>query len=203
MRTEIVTEAVNPAINLAGVKLYAFKNTDAYDAKIESLILPATKYVERYTGRKLINQELSIWLDRDEYVDRLTAYKNSITLSTLNVSLINSVTLYDSDNATSTVTSTDYRLSGDTKSASSKLVYNENSSISTYNLRAVDGVLINVTAGYGLTSDDVPTMLTQSLAVLIDHWINFGMKSSKDSLHDVTSSFNALISPYASTEGYF
>lgn len=203
MRTEIVTEAVNPATDLAGIKLYSFKNTNAYDSKIESLIAPAEKYLERYTGRKLITQTVRIWLDRDEYADKLIAYKNSITLSTFNASVINSVTLYDSDNTASIVDSSDYRLSGDTLSAVSKLVYNENTSISTYNLRLVDGVAIEITCGYGLTSDDIPTMLTQSLSVIIDHWVSFGTKSSTETLHDVTSSFTALIQPFASTENYF
>lgn len=203
MRTEIVTPAVNPATDLAEIKLYAFKNTNTFDAKIESLIPAATKYLERYTGRKLITQTVIIWLDRDEYIDRLTAYKNTITLSTFNASVIHSVTLYDSNNIASIVDSSDYRLSGNTLSAVNKMVFNDNTSISTSNLRIVDSVSIELKAGYGLTSEDIPTMLTQALSVIIDHWTSFGSKSSKENLHDVTSSFSALIQPFSSTEGYF
>lgn len=203
MRLQLVTPPVNPAITLAEIKLYAFKNTDAFDAKIQSLIAPATHYLERYIGRKLITQSWQVWMDRDEYADRLIAYKNSITLSTLNVAEITSVTLYDSNNVTSIVDSADYRLSGDTLSASSKLVFNDHTSISTSNLRLVDSVVVDVITGYGLTSEDVPDMLTQAVAVLINHWVSFGTKSSKDLLHDVTSSFTALIIPFSSTEAYF
>lgn len=203
MRTELTTAPINPATTLAGIKLYSFKNTDAYDAKISSLIETATKYVERYTGRRLINQTLTIWLDREEYADRLRAYQNTITLSTLNVSAINSLTLYAPDNSTSVVTASDYRLSGGILSASNRLSFNDQSSVSTSNLRSTDSVAIEVVTGYGATTEDVPDMLVQSMSVIIDHWVNFGSKASKDTLHEVTSNFNALISPYSSTEGYF
>ncbi len=202
MRIELTTSPANPAATLAGVKLYSFKNTDAFDSKISSLIEPATKYVERYTGRKLINQTWTIWMDRDEYIDRLTAYKNTIMLSTLNVSAINSVTLYAPDNSTSVVTASDYRLSGGVLSAGNRLAFNDQSTISTSNLRNVDSVAIEVTTGYGATSTDIPEPLTQALSVIIDHWVSFGMKSSKDALHEVPSSFKALIMPYMSTEGF-
>ena len=203
MRIELTTAPVNPAATLAGVKLYSFKNTDAFDNKITSLIEPATKYVERYSGRKLINQTWTIWMDREEYIDRLAAYKNSINLYTLNVSAINSVTLYAPDNSTTVVDASDYRLSGSTLSAVNKLVYNDQTAPTTSNLRAVDSVAIEVVTGYGSTSDIIPEPLTQAMSVIIDHWVSFGSKSSKENLHDVPSSFKALLFPYSSTEGYF
>lgn len=203
MRIELTTSPVNPAATLAGVKLYSFKNTDVFDAKISSLINPATQYVERYTGRRLINQTITIWMDRVEYDDRLRAYSNTITLSTLNVSAINSLTLYALDNSTSVVSASDYRLSGGILSASNRLSFNDQTSISTSNLRITDSVAIEVVAGYGAIDTDMPPLITQAISIIIDHWISFGSKSSKENLHDVPSSFKAIIAPYASTEGYF
>ena len=202
MRIELTTAPANPAATLAGVKLYSFKNTTAFDAKITSLIEPATKYIERYTGRKLINQTWTIWMDREEYTDRLRAYLNTITLSTLNVSAINSLTLYAPDNSTSVVTASDYRLSGGILSASNRLSFNDQAPVSTSNLRSTDSVAIEVITGYGATDTDIPEMLTQAMSTMIDHWVNFGSKSSKEALHEVTSNFRALIAPYTSTEAY-
>jgi uncharacterized phiE125 gp8 family phage protein len=125
MRVEIVTAAASPAITLSDVKVYAFMNTDAYDNKINSLIEPATKYLERHIGRKLIDQVYDIWYDREEYQNRLDAYSNSISLYTFNVSSITSVTNYDPTNTSSVVTASDYRLSGNTLSAECNLVYND------------------------------------------------------------------------------
>jgi uncharacterized phiE125 gp8 family phage protein len=203
MRIELTTSPVNPAATLAGIKLFSFKNTDAFDAKISSLIAPATQYVERYTGRRLINQTVTIWMDRNEYADRLRAYLNTITLSTLNVSAINSLTLYAPDNSTSVVTASDYRLSGGILSASNRLSFNDQASISTSNLRNTDSVAIEVITGYGAADTDMPPLITQAMSIIIDHWVSFGTKSSKENLHDVPSSFKAIIAPFASTEAYF
>ena len=202
MRIELTTVPAASATTLADVKLYSFINTNSYDAKLESLIDPATLYLERYTGRKLINQTWTIWLDRNEYADRLRAYANTITLSSLNVSAINSVTLYAPDNSTSVVTASDYRLSGGILSASNRLAFNDNVSISASNIRQTDSVAIEVSTGYGVASTDVPKPIHQALSVLINHWKDFGMKSSKESLHEVPSSFVALIRPYMSMEAF-
>ncbi len=202
MRIELTTAPIAPATTLADVKLYSFINTGQYDAKLESLILPATLYLERYTGRKLIDQTWTIWEDRNDYVDRLRAYANTITLSTLNVSAINSVTLYAPDNSTSVVDSADYRLSGGIQSAANRLAYNDYTSITTTNLRTNDSVAIEVATGYGAASTDIPAPIHQALSVLITHWKDFGMKSSKEVLHNVPSSFIALVRPYMSMEAF-
>lgn len=203
MRIELTTGPLAPATTLADIKLFAFMNTGSYDAKIESLILPATLYLEKYTGRKLINQTVTIWEDRDDYIDRLRAYANTITLSTLNVSVINSATLYAPDNSTSVIDSADYRLSGGILSAANRLAFNDNTPITTTNLRTNDTVAIEVVTGYGIASTDIPAPIHQALSVLIDHWVKFGMKSSSSELHEVPSSFRALILPYMSTEAFF
>jgi len=203
MRIELTTSPVNPAATLAGVKLYSFKNTDVFDAKISSLIESATKYVEKYTGRKLIDQTWTIWIDREEYNDRLIAYLNTITLSTLNVSAINSLTLYAPNNTSSIISASDYRLSGGILSASNRLSFNDQFSAKTSNLRLTDSVAIEVVTGYGSTDTDIPALLTQAMSIMIDHWVAFGSKSSKEALHEVTSNFKAIIAPYTSTENYF
>jgi uncharacterized phiE125 gp8 family phage protein len=202
MRIELTASPNSPATTLADVKLYSFTNTGAYDPKFESLIEPATNYLERYTGRKLVNQTWTIWLDRNEYADRLRAYANTITLSSLNVSAINSVTLYAPDNSSSVVSAADYRLSGGILSASNRLAFNDNVSISTNNVRQTDSVAIEVSTGYGAASTDIPKPIHQALSVLISHWKDFGMKSSKEALHDVPSSFVALVRPYMSMEAF-
>ena len=134
--------------------------------------------------------------------ESIRAYADTITLSSLNVSAINSVTLYAPDNSTSVVTASDYRLSGGLLSAANRLAYNDLVSITTTNLRTNDSIAVEVATGYGAASTDVPKPIHQALSVLIDHWVKFGMKSSKESLHEVPSSFVALIRPYMSMEAF-
>ena len=202
MRIELVTPPANPAITLSDVKIYAFMNTSSFDTKISSLIQPATDYLEKHIGRRLIDQTLDIFMDRDEYTDRLIAYKNTITLYSLNVSSIVSLKTFDSLNASSTVTASDYRLSGNESSAESRLAFNDNVSIQTTNLRTVDSVAIQVIAGYGASSTFIPTPLIQALSVLIEHWVRDGQKASMTGRSEIPTNYLNLISPYMSMEGY-
>ena len=202
MRIELVTPPANPAITLSDVKIYAYMNTTAFDTKIESLIQPATDYLEKHIGRRLIEQTWDIIMDRDEYIDRLIAYKNTITLYSLNVSSIVSLKTFDDSNTESTVTASDYRLSGNEFSAESRLAFNENISIDTTNLRPVDSVSIQVVSGFGINSTFIPSPLIQALAVLIEHWIRDGQKASMTGRSEIPTNYLNLISPYMSMEGY-
>ena len=98
MRVELITAPANPATTLSDVKTYAFMNTSGYDTKINSLIEPATKYLENHIGRKLITQTLDIFYDADEYKSRLNAYNDSLVLYTFNVQSITEASTYDEDN---------------------------------------------------------------------------------------------------------
>ena len=71
MRLELKTAAGAAAMTRADVKTYAFMNTTKFDSQIDALLTPCTEELERYIGRKLINQSWYIYLDRAEYYDRL------------------------------------------------------------------------------------------------------------------------------------
>ncbi len=204
MRIELKTAPlVSPAITLADVKTYAFKNTSAYDDKINSLLLPEQQYLEEYIGRKLISQSWYIYLDAVDYADKLLAYNNTITLSTFNVSAITEVTKFDQLNDPTVEASSNYRLSGNEFSDVSMLAYNDTYSPTMNNLRRVDAVRIEVIAGYGLLAADIPLSVLQALSVQIDQKVRFGNKITEDSNNSMNENYQTLLMPWRSVENWY
>jgi uncharacterized phiE125 gp8 family phage protein len=203
MRLELKTPPAAVAIERDDVKTYAKMNTTKQDDLIDALLVPCTEELERYTGRKMISQSWYIYLDANEYYPRLDAYLNTITLSTLNVSAITEVLTYNIDNTSNTVTSSDYRLSGNEFSGISKLVFNDNTPPVLRNLRNVDSVRIEVVAGYGSAKTDIPDPLFTALKMLVEHRVKYGQKASEVKLYEDGSNYLAMLQGYRSVEGWF
>lgn len=203
MRLELKTAPAAVAIERDDVKTYSFMNTTKYDSLIDSLLVPCTEEIERYTGRRLINQSWYIYLDAREYYNRLDAYLNSITLSTLNVSAITEVLTYSKANASTVLTSSDYRLAGNAFSGISKLVFNDNTPPQYLDLRGTDSVRIEVVAGYGATKAAIPDPLSTALKMLIEHRVKYGDKETQNKLYADESNYLAALQGYRSVENWF
>ena len=203
MRIELKTGPGVTALTVAGVKLQAFINTTELDAMITAEIDKAIAYTEQYTGRRLIDQSIYIYYDRDEYADRMRAYKNSLLLSSLNVSAITEVLTYDELNASTAVTSTDYRLSGTPLSAESNLVFNETTTASLTNIRQVDGVRVEVVAGYGAAAANVPGTIIYAANQLVAYWVQNGNLASTENREEQLITFRGVLLQYMSPEQMF
>ncbi|MCM8527310.1 MAG: hypothetical protein NE327_12390 [Lentisphaeraceae bacterium] len=203
MRVELKTPPAEAAMTLADVKTYGDFKTTAQDAKITALITPSTEYIERVLGRKLINQSWYIYLDNEEYHNRLDAYRNSIHLYSFNVSSITEVNKYDLENSATVISSSDYRLSGNALSAVSKLVFNDTAIPVQESLRIVDSIRIEVVAGYGAAQSDIPDAIQVAHKMLIEYWVKYGMKVNKQNLYDTPTGFHAILQPYKSVEQMF
>lgn len=203
MRIELKTGPEIVALTVAGVKQQAFMNSDKLDSMITAEINTTIEYSENYTGRRLIDQSVYIYYDREEYTDRLRAYKNKLILSTLNVSAITEVLTYDRNNTSTIVTASDYRLSGNVLSAESNLVYNETVNPGLTNLRQVDAVRVEVVAGYGLTVADVPSNIIYAANQLVAYKVQNGNLASTDNMNEMMIGFRASLLRYMSPEQMF
>ena len=203
MRIELKTAPAVAALTVAGVKQQAFMNTTEYDTMITAEIDKAIAYTEQYTGRRLIDQSIYIYYDRDEYADRMRAYKNSLLLSSLNVSAITEVLTYDRSNNSTAVTSTDYRLSGNVLSAESNLVFNETTPASLTNIRQVDGVRVEVVAGYGAAAANVPGTIIYAANQLVAYWVKNGNLASTENMEEQLITFRGVLLQYMSPEQMF
>ena len=204
MRLELKTAPASVAIERQDVKDHDFINNNTmFDTQIDSKMVACTLELERLMGRCFINQSWYIYLDRDEYYDKLIAYKNTITLSTLNVSSITEVTKYQMDNTTSVVTSSNYRLSGNETTPTSKLAFNDDTPPTYENLRMVDAVRIEVVAGYGAAKTDIPKPVFNALATLCAHRVAFPQMAGKEDIKTLMQNLHPEIFSYRSVEAYF
>lgn len=203
MRVELKTVPAAASMTLADVKEYGDFKTTAQDDKITALLTPATEYIERVIGRKLINQSWYIYLDQDEYYNRLQAYCNSITLYSFNVSSITEVNKYDIENNATVISSSNYRLSGNALSAINKMVFNDNTLPTVESLRSVDSIRIEVVTGYGAAQSNIPEPIQVAHKMLVEYWVKYGMRVNKQKLYDVPTGFDAILSPYKSVEQIF
>lgn len=203
MRIELKTGPGVTALTVAGVKQQAFMNSDKLDSMITAEINTTIEYSENYTGRRLIDQSIYIYYDREEYADRLRAYDNKLILSTLNVSAITEVLTYDRNNTSTIVTASDYRLSGTPLSAESNLVFNDDTPASLTNLRQVDAVRVEVIAGYGAAAVNVPSNIIYAANQLVAYKVQNGNLASTDNMNEMMVGFRAALLQYMSPEQMF
>ena len=204
MRLELKTAPASSAVQRDEVKTQRYiNNTDKEDQQIDLLLESCTKELESFLGRKLINQSWYIYFDRPEYYDRLKADKNSLVLSTLNVSSITEVLKYQRDNSSSAITSSNYRLSGGANSSICRMVFNDDNPPTYENLRLVDAVRIEVVAGYGADREDIPEPIRSALRQLVAHRVEFPNLVSRESVSKIMMNVGPEIMQYRSVENWF
>lgn len=203
MRIEIKTAPANPATSLASITSQGFINTTKLDTMISNYIPSATTYVEHYTGRKLIDQVVYLYFDRDEYFNRLAARNNSILLSTLNVNSIVEVTEFDIENNSTVLNSANYRLSGNNLSSANYLVFNDTYTPVNNNYRTIDAIRIELNVGYGSAEANLPEQILVALNQLIAYWAKNGDYATSDQKKKTPIGFEQALRPFTSTEMYF
>lgn len=201
MRIELKTPPSSEAMNLQDTKTQGKFKGSSQNERITEFIAPATKYIENFTGRRLIDQTWYVYFDKDEYKSLMGNFfsqscSKKIPLSSLNVSSIVEVTQFDDENTGTVITSSNYFLSGNQHSEECLLVFNEDNDVVYNDLRKVDCIRIEVIAGYGDKQEDVPATIQVALKQLIDYWIKYTNRSNEGQERDVPIGFHAMLSPF-------
>ncbi|NJM34940.1 MAG: hypothetical protein HC850_09820 [Rhodomicrobium sp.] len=147
-------------ITLEEAKLHCRVDGDAEDMLIASLILAARLHVERSLDLALISQNWSLYLDRwpdAPYVE----------LPLAPLIGIDAVRLYSPSD--SYMTLDPGLFIADKASRRPRLALN-NGQVWTVPGRAVNGIEIAFTAGFGETADDIPMPLRLAVRMLVAHW---------------------------------
>lgn len=185
MRKEIAVEPVNPSLTLDDVKSYGNMNTDKEDYRITPLLPVATDYVENYTGKALIEQTFNIYYDSFEL-------RNRMKLCSLNVTSIESVTLYDCEGNTTVLDPSNYRLSGKKECW---LVFDNGCSYGS--LRQIDAVMIQVKAGFGLLKTDIPDTLRTAMNMMVMHWFRNNGAIADGNTKNIPHNVKTMLTPFA------
>ncbi len=180
----IVGPALEP-VSLEDVKAHLRIDDDAGDDWLGAAITAARIHVETTIRRVLIAQTWRIYRD-DWPATRIVAIRVTPLIS------IDEVTVYDADGEPVTVPEEDYEV--DAVSAPARLVLKAGASAPG---RAVNGIEIDVTAGYGVSSVDVPGPLRQAVLATVAHWHEHrGAIGGEPGGGAVPAGVEALIAPY-------
>ena len=162
--------------------------TDDDDTYIDGLILAARNWAEDDTGRALITQTWTRYLND-------WPGGNCIDLPFGSLQSVASVKYQDADDAQQTLSSDDYIVS--TSETIGKIVLKSDEDWPTLRDDLVDAVQIEFTAGYGDAATDVPQIIRNAMLLMIGHWYeNRESTIAGMSINEVPMSTNAMLSKY-------
>jgi len=180
----ITPPAIEPVL-LADAKAYLRVDGDEEDDFINAAISAARVHVETLTRRMLIEQSWRVYLD---------AWPRTrvVTIPVAPLIAVESVIIYDRNGEPATVSTEDYQV--DAISVPGRLILY---AIVPLAERTINGIEIDVTAGYGASSVDVPSPLRRAMMMLIAHWFEHRGVVGHDMAADMPpQGFEALIAPY-------
>ena len=173
-------------ITLADAKLYLRVEHDDDDDLIAALIAGSRIHVEARTRRALITQSWRLVRD---------AWPASGRLEILPVPLasLTAARIYLADGSTQSIDPSAFIID---KSAAPALLAFGNGAPPAPG-RALAGIEIDVTVGYGAAGTNVPEALRQAIRLLVAHWYeNRGVAAIGETVAPLPASVEALIAPY-------
>jgi len=178
-----VEPAADP-VTLAEVKAHLRIGHDSEDVLLAGLIRAATAEVESRTGLALIEQSWRLTLDA-------VPASGLIRLRRHPVREVLSVTIYGPDGEAMLVDPVRYQ--ADLSSRPARLLIVE----PTRPVRAMNGIEVDFTAGFGEAGTDVPDLLKRAILVLVAHWFEFrAVYRSEDQPVSEPPGFARLIAAY-------
>ena len=185
MTAALITPPTIEPVSLDDTKAHLRLDTDDDDALLTAAIVSARIHVEAATRRALIEQGWRVYLD---------AWPQSriVRLPIAPLISVDMVTVYDQAGDPQTIASSGYDV--DTVSAPGRLFIGASAPLPT---RYINGIEIDVTAGYGASSVAVPSPLRQAIMMLVAHWYEHRGAVGHDLAGAIPPlGFEALIAPY-------
>ncbi|MCB1474082.1 MAG: phage head-tail connector protein [Rhodobiaceae bacterium] len=181
----LVTPPASEPVSLAEAKAFLRLDNSDDDTLIDTLIATARVALELRTGRYFVTQG---W----RYVRDAWPSSRLVSLPASPLQSVDAVTVYDDDGDPAVLPATGYIV--DTASVPPRLKLR--SSALADPGQALNGIEIDLTAGYG-TAADVPAPLKTAILQLVAHWyesrepVAFG-----DAANPVPQTVDALVAPY-------
>jgi uncharacterized phiE125 gp8 family phage protein len=181
----IAGPALEP-VSLEEAKAHLRLDGEDDDLLLTGAIAAARVHVEAATRKKLIEQSWRVYLDA-------WPKRRIVGIPVAPLMAVDSVTVYDPEGDPILVDPGDYE--ADTVSVPGRLVLS--SPVPVLVGRAVNGIEIDVTAGYGPSSIDVPAPLRQAIMMLVAHWYEHRGAVGHDlMLAAMPFGFDTLVAPY-------
>lgn len=158
MSIRILTVPAVEPVSLADIKRHLNIDHTEEDLTLTTTIVVARATVERLTGRLLISQTWAVTLDE-------VPPGGLVSLPLCPVASVESVTVFDAAGAGTVWPASGYLV--DTASEPARLLFTGARPVPG---RAIGGIEIRLTAGYGPEASDVPADLVQAVRLLTAHW---------------------------------
>ena len=186
MTAALITAPALEPVTLADAKAHLRLDTDDDNQLLTAAIVAARVHVEALTRRLLIEQSWRVYLDQ-------WPRKRIVRLTPAPLISVDVVTVYDAEGDPTVVSEDDYEV--DTVAVPGRLVLSGTAPVVVG--KAVNGIEIDVTAGYGPSSVDVPAPLRQAIMMLVAHWYEHRGAVGHDMAGAIPPlGFDALIAPY-------
>lgn len=184
MTYALVTPPAAEALTLADVKAHLRLDGADEDALLNSLIIAARQYLESLTGICLITQGFRLYLDCWPKTEVIQIAKGPLQV-------IESVTVYDENGNPSEVSLDGHVL--DAVSVPARLYLQKRPYIG----RALNGIEINLLAGFGDSGSEAPDTLKRAMLMHIAlMWELRGAIAQDMQPAAVPAGYDRLISPY-------
>jgi uncharacterized phiE125 gp8 family phage protein len=158
MTAALITPPAMEPVLLDDAKAYLRLDTDDEDAFVTAAIVAARVHVEALTRRVLIEQGWRVYFDA-------WPRKRIVTIPVAPLIAVDALTVYDAAGEPQTIDPDDYEV--DTIAVPGRIVASAAVPMAS---RTINGIEIDVTAGYGASSVDVPGPLRQAIMMLVAHW---------------------------------
>ncbi|WP_422363177.1 head-tail connector protein [Pyruvatibacter mobilis] len=184
LRLSLTTGPAVEPLSLSDAKEQLEFDGSDRDDFIEALITSARQRCEKYTGRALITQTWTMYMDRwpdagwgskapwwqgvrDGAVSELTGGRQALTIPKAPLQNITSIKTYDDSDTATTLASSAYYV--DTATQPGRVVLRDSAATPTPT-RVANGLEVVFVAGYGDAASDVPSALVQGMKMLVAHW---------------------------------
>ena len=184
MSYEVITPPTTTPIDLAFIKDYLKVDFNDEDAIIESMINAAVSFVEKYTGRLMMQRTIKQRFDRFPIVGDVCPFLELQGVPVINVVEINYL---DSDDNLIVWDNTKYKIACTNEITS---IHLRNGESYPTTLNEVEAVCVEYTAGYA-TADEVPGAMIQAMLLLIAHMY----ECRADSIKKMPSRAEWLLTP--------
>lgn len=170
MRTVLKTAPGTLPVLLAEVKRYINRSDSSWDDKLNDLIAMAKEYVEDYTGRALITQTWTAYLDTWSSSDTRWYFDGGFHLPKGQLQSVTHVKYTDADEDQTTWSTDDYDVDIKSDPGLIRLAYEK--SFPSDTLYPTNPIEIEYVCGYGDADTDIPYKIKLAMMSLIADWVN-------------------------------
>ena len=184
MTAALISGPALEPVSLADVKAHLRIDGDDDDALIAAAITSARVHVEAVTRRALIRQNWRVYLSE-------WPKGRIVELPVSPLIAVNAITFYDIVGASTLFEAAGWRV--EAQASPPRIVAKLMPAAALYD----NGIEIDLTAGYGVSSIDVPAPLRQAILILVTHWYEHrGMVGHDFAGAIAPAGFEALIAPF-------